>query len=75
MIINEKNVIMADMVKRLSLMLLSRNHGMTMEQALSVVLNSDTCKKVMDEQARLYYQSPGYVFSFLESELNTGKMR
>lgn len=52
-----------------------RRHDLNMKQALSVVLNSDTCKNVMDEHARLYYQSPGYVFSSLESELNTGKMR
>lgn len=28
----------------------------------------------MDDKTRLYYQSPRYVFSFLETELHTGKM-
>lgn len=65
---------MADMVKRLALMLLSENHYLTMEQALYIVFNSDTCRKVMDEKTRLYYQSSGYVFSFLDSELKSGKI-
>jgi hypothetical protein len=44
------------------------------EQALAIVFNSDTYQKVLNEKTKLYFQSPRYVFSFLESELTKGKM-
>lgn len=71
---SEKTEMMADMVKNLALLLVERNSELTMEQALSMVFNSDTYQKVMDERTRLYYQSPKYVFAFLEEELKKGKM-
>lgn len=39
----------ADMVKKLAIMLMSQNKGMNMNDALSVVFNSDTYQKIMDE--------------------------
>ena len=63
-----------DMVKSLALLLLEKNPTLSMEQALSAVFNSDTYQKMMDDKTKLYYQSPRYVFSFLETELATGKM-
>lgn len=71
---NEKTEMIADMVKNLALLLAERHEGMTMEQALSVVFNSDVYRKVMDERTRFYYQSPRYVFAFLEEELTRGKL-
>lgn len=70
---SEKTIMKADMVKSLALLLMEQNE-LTMEQALSVVFNSDTYGKVMDDKTRLYYQSPRYVFSFLDAELKKGKM-
>ena len=70
---NEKTEMMADMVKNLALMLWEQDKGLTMEQALSMVFNSDTYRKVMDERTRFYYQSPKYVFAFLEEEMKNGK--
>ena len=63
-----------DLVKNLALLMVEKDPSLTMEQALSIVFNSETYQKMMDEETRLYYQSPRYVFSFLETELNTGKM-
>ena len=63
-----------DMVKSLALLLMEKDTTLSMEQALSIVFNSDTYQKLMDEKTRLYYQSPRYVLSFLETELTTGKM-
>lgn len=71
---NEKTMMMADMLKSLALLLLEQDGKLTMEQALSTVLNSDTYRKVMDERTQLYFQSPRYVFTFLDTELKTGKM-
>lgn len=70
---SEKTIMKADMVKSLALLLMEQDE-LTMEQALSVVFNSDTYGKVMDDKTRLYYQSPRYVFSFLDAELKKGKM-
>lgn len=63
-----------DMVKSLALLLLDKDTTLSMEQALSAVFNSDTYQKMMEDKTKLYYQSPRYVFSFLETELTTGKM-
>ena len=61
---NEKTEMMASMIKNLALLLLEQNNELTMEQALSIVFNSET---------HFYYQSPKYVFAFLEEELKKRK--
>lgn len=71
---NETTEMMADMVKHLALMLMEQKPELTLEQALAVVFNSDTYRKVSEKQTGLYAQSPRYVFDFLEKELTTGKM-
>lgn len=71
----EKQEMMADMVKDLALALMEKDGELSMEQALSVVFNSDTYRKVIDERTTFYYQSPKYVFAFLEEELLTGRIR
>lgn len=45
----------------------------SMQEALSVLYNSDTFAIIQDTGTGLYYQSAGYVFTFLEKELKTGK--
>ena len=52
---NEKTEMKADMVKSLALLLMQQDKELTMEQALSMVFNSDTYQKIMDEGTRLYY--------------------
>lgn len=71
---NEKTEMKIDMVKNLAFLLAKQDTKLSMEQALSIVFNSDTYWKVMDEQTHLYYQSPKYVFSFLEEELKRGRI-
>ena len=71
---SEQALMKMDMVKSLALLLMEKDTTLSMEQALSIVFNSDTYQKIMDEKTRLYYQSPRYVLSFLETELTTGKM-
>ena len=44
------------------------------EQALSLVINSDTYQRILNDDTQLYYQSPRYVYSFLSGELKTGKI-
>ena len=71
---NEVMVMKAYMVNRLAVMLMQQHEGMSMQEALSMVFQSDTYQKMMDDKTRLYYQSPMYVFSFLELELKLGRI-
>ena len=63
-----------DMASELAVLLMETDSELTMEQALETVLNSDTYQRLQKDSAQLYHQSPRYVYSFLESELKTGKM-
>ena len=70
---SEKTEMMADMIKNLAALLIEQNSGMTMEEALATVFNSETYRKIMDERTHFYYQSLYYVFAFLKEELTKGK--
>lgn len=71
---SERDQMTLDMVKNLALLLREDNPSLSMEQALSLVINSDTYLRILNDRTRLYYQSPRYVYSFLDTELKTGKM-
>jgi hypothetical protein len=70
----EVQMMKMQMIGDLAALLIERDPSLTMEQAMSVVFNSDTYEKVMDEDTGLYYQSSRYVFSYLTTELKTGKL-
>ena len=72
---SEKEQMKLDMVKNLATLLITDEPQLTMEQALSTVLNSDTYQRLINDAAGLYHQSPRYVYSFLQSELNTGSVK
>ena len=63
-----------DMTKNLAVLLMEENPDITMEQALFCVLNSDTYLRLQNDATHLYYQSPRYVYDFLDKELKVGKM-
>ncbi|MCF0194605.1 MAG: hypothetical protein HUK00_05465 [Bacteroidaceae bacterium] len=46
----------------------------TRQQALDTLYNSRTFALIQDTGTGLYYQSTGYVFTFLEEELKTGNI-
>ncbi|WP_297260799.1 hypothetical protein [uncultured Prevotella sp.] len=71
---NELTEMKADMVKELAILLMRQNKDMELNEALAIIFNSDTYQKVMDDKAGLYYQSPRYVFSFLDTEIKNGKI-
>jgi hypothetical protein len=71
---SEKTIMVADLIRSLAQLLIDKKYATSVEQALGTVLNSDTYMKVMDERTHLWYQSPRYVFSFLNTELKTGKI-
>lgn len=58
-----------DMYAELIQMLMD-GYGYTLEKAMETLYNSDTFARLQDANTGLYYQSSGYVYSFLISELN-----
>ncbi len=54
--------------------ILMEEWGYSMQEALNVLYNSDTFSILRDPGTGLYYQSAGYVYSFLEEELKKGKI-
>ena len=71
---NEIEEMKSDLVKELASMLMRRDSQLTMNQALGLVFNSETYQKLLNDKTQLYFQSTGYIFSFLQQELETGKM-
>ena len=63
-----------ELVRGLALRLIEER-GMTIKQALDTVYNSETYTKVLDLHTGLYSQSTAYVYSILEAEILTGKLR
>ena len=46
----------------------------TPEEAIETLYTSETFERLQDDATGLYYQSPGYVYSFLLNELNNAKI-
>ena len=44
------------------------------EEAIEVLYTSETFERLQEEETGLYYQSPGYVYSFLQNELKTARV-
>ena len=56
------------------IMMLIKEHNLSMEQAMEVVYNSDTYRTLNMPESNFYFQSPGYVYDFLNNEIRTGRM-
>ena len=56
------------MARDLAVMLVEEYH-ILLPKALNILYNSNTYKKLQDEQTGLYFQSPVYVFDYLKQEL------
>ena len=61
---NMKEEIVKDMISRLM-----EQRGLTMQQAFDTVYTSHLFEKLSDPKTGLYFQSSGYVYSYLEEEL------
>ena len=60
-------------VRDLVLMLMEER-GLSLHEALDTVYNSETYAKLMNPATGLYFQSPVYIYCYLDRELATGKM-
>lgn len=71
--IDEKQMMKMDMVTKLAILLVEDSKAQTSPEALGMVINSETYQLIMKDHTALYYQSPRYVYSFLQNELHIGK--
>ena len=55
--------------------LLMKDKHYTMSEAIDMLYNSDTYSCIQDPSTGLYYQSPGYSYTFLQQELMAGDYR
>lgn len=46
----------------------------TPQKAIDVLYTSETFERLQDDATGLYYQSPGYIYSFLQNELKTARV-
>lgn len=60
------------MTKELTAMLMEEK-GFGLQEALEIIYNSWTYEKLSDPETGLFFQSVGYVYSFLEDELKSSK--
>ncbi len=56
-------------------MMLMDKYDWDMKRALDELYASTTYRKLCDPLCGLYFQSAGYVFQYLESEMETGVMK
>ena len=54
--------------------LLSKDFNMNICEALDTLYESETYTKLCDSATGLYFQSPKYVYTLLNSELKTGRV-
>ena len=55
-------------------MMLIEKTGMDMKTALDYFYNSETYTKLSNPDTGLYFQASGYVYSYLNTEMTTGKL-
>lgn len=62
---NMKEEIVKDLISRLM-----EERSLTMQEAFDKVYNSHLFEKLNDPKTGLYFQSSGYVYSYLQDELD-----
>ena len=62
---NMKEEIVKDLISRLM-----EERGLTMQEAFDKVYNTRLFEKLNDPKTGLYFQSSGYVYSYLQDEMN-----
>ena len=55
-------------------MMLIGEYNISLAEALDILYNSETFEKLQNPETGLYFQSPVYVFDFLQKELRQGKI-
>ena len=55
-------------------MLVEERH-LTIPEAMDILYNSETYAKLKDPSTGLYFQSPAYIYGYLEQEIKSGQLR
>lgn len=55
-------------------LLIMRDYNVSMLDAFGIIYNSELYERLQDVETGLYYQSPLYVYSYLQDELRKGKI-
>ena len=71
---SEKEYLIETMTTALADAVLKQGLACDVQSALDAVFNSETYEKLCQEETKLMYQHPGYVFGYLKTELVTGKL-
>ena len=64
-----QSLLQEDMYAEL-IQILMADYDYSLDEAMETLYNSETFARLQDANTGLYYQSPGYVYSFLNSELS-----
>lgn len=56
------------------IVMLMEDFDMSMKSAFDSLYNSETYTKLTDASTGLYFQSSGYVYTYLKREITTGKL-
>ncbi len=65
---------MKTFVTKQLILLLMEKENISMQEAVDTLYNSETFQKLSNTNTGLYFQSPRYVFDYLNEELKTGKI-
>lgn len=69
----QKQLMKDDLCTELAGLLIDEYHY-DPQEAIDVLYTSETFERLQDDSTGLYYQSPGYVYSFLQNELTNAKV-
>lgn len=69
-----KESFMIEEISKDIVLLLMKEHVMSMQEAIHALYTSDTYDRLSNLHTGLYTQSAAYVYEYLEKELATGKM-
>lgn len=50
------------------------DYNISPQEAIDILYTSETFDRLQDDASGLYYQSPGYVYSFLQNELKIARV-
>jgi hypothetical protein len=70
---NGKETFMIETLTRELIARLMEDRQLTMREAMDIVYQSKTYTALSNLETGLYFQSPAYVYDFLEQELETKK--
>ena len=63
-----------DLIAKELIVCLVQEKGMSLQQAFDTLYSSMLFRKLQDTETGLYYQSPRYVYAYLDREMTQGRL-